>query len=276
MTATAFGLVIGAAVLHAAWNMVVKASPDRLVAAWCVVVGAAVLNIPVLVIAGLPDPSVRTVIVISAAVHLVYNLTLVAAYERADLAVVYPIARGTAPLLVTILGVALLNDDVGITAGVGVCLVTAGLAVIALGGGQGRGVGWALATGVAIATYTVLDGAGVRAGGEAMRLLASVFVLHAVALTVVVALRRGLVPALGSAAADLRPVIVGGAGSAGAYLLVLMAARDAPVGLVAGLRETSVLIGIAAGRVILGEQVTARHLLAGTASVIGAVAIVMG
>ena len=272
MTPAAFGLVLVAAMLHAGWNFVVKDSSDRLVAIWAVVAGATAVNLVVLAVAGLPDRKVWGWIGVSAVIHVGYNLALVAAYDRTDFSVAYPIARGIAPVIVTVAGVALLGDVVAPIGIVGVLLVTASLAVVAYGVTR-NGVGWALATGAFIAGYTVVDGAGVRAGDESLRYLAALFAVQFVPLTLVVVKRRGTATIRQRLFAHPWRLLGAGVGSAGAYLLVLIAARTAPLGLVSGLRETSTAFGVLLAVLFLDEHVSRKHWLAVGLAAFGAAAI---
>ena len=272
MSSTAFVLVLTAAVLHAVWNAIVKASTDGLIATWTIVSAAALANVPVLVVVGLPNREVWWTVVASAALHVAYNLTLVIAYDRADLSIAYPIARGTAPLLVTVGGAALLADPTTAQGVAGTGLVSLSLAVLATARPV-RDTSWAAVTGFMIAAYTVVDGAGVRANGDSVQFIAAVFVVHAVVLTGIVARQRGGTPMKQTLMDDPVRLLIGGTASAVAYLLVMIAARTEPLGLVAGLRETSVLFGMAIGAGILKESVIPRHALAVAFAMLGTVAI---
>ena len=275
MSAQALLLVLAAAVLHAGWNFIVKTSDDRLVAAWAVAAAAALVNVPVLVLLGLPDRSVAGWLAVSSVLHVGYGYALAGAYDRVDLAAAYPIARGTAPLLVAILSVPLLGDSISPLGVLGIVLVTSGLAIIGLRHVP-SGVSWAVLTGVMIAAYTLSDGAGVRAGDEAVRYIAALFVVHSLLFTVMlVATRRSTVTMRDAVARHPARLLLGGASSAGAYLLVMIAARTTPLGLVAGLRETSAGIGVLAGYAFLGERVTLQHAVAVAVTIVGAIAIAM-
>ena len=272
MSTSAFVLVLTAAVLHAVWNAVVKASADRLVTTWAFVTAAALVNVPVLVVMGPPDRAVWCNVAVSAVIHVAYNLALVVAYGRADLSVAYPIARGTAPMLVTLGGVMLLADPATGRGVAGVALVSLSLAVLVAGRPM-RHTTWAVVTGLLIATYTIVDGDGVRVNGDSLQYVAAVFVAHAVALTVVVIRARGIPLMREAVVAQPGRLLSGGTATAGAYLLVMIAARTEPLGLVAGLRETSALFGLAIGAVILKEPVTRNQTLAVAFAVLGTIAI---
>ncbi len=264
---------MAAAVLHAGWNFIVKTSDDRLVATWAVATTGALVNVPVIVFLGLPDRSVAGWLAVSTVIHVGYGFALAGAYDRVDLAAAYPIARGTAPLIVAIVSVPLLGDSISVVGVVGIVLVTSSLGIIGLRHVP-TGVGWAVLTGIAIAAYTLSDGAGVRAGDESVRYIAALFVLHSLLFTIVLGLtRRSTVTMRAALARQPARLLIGGAASAGAYLLVMIAARTTPLGLVAGLRETSAGIGVLAGYALLGERVTRQHAAAVAFAIAGAIAI---
>ncbi len=273
MSLIALGMALMAAALHALWNLLVKASDDQLVAAWTVVAGAAVLNIPVLAYTGLPDRSVWGLIAISVMVQVGYVLMLSLAYRLGDLSFVYPMARGSSPLLIAIVGVALLDDEITAVGWLGVLTVSAALILLAWRRVDRAGLWAALATGLLIAAYTSVDAAAVRRQGAALAVIGVEFVLLAVVLGVVVLALRGPKAMLGMVEADWRKAAIGGFASGAAYLLVMAAALSAPVGLVSGVRETSVIMAVVASRLLLHEEVT-RSQLWTVAAVAGGIALI--
>jgi drug/metabolite transporter (DMT)-like permease len=271
MSTTAFLLTLLAAILHAAWNLVVKTSDDRLVSALAVTWGAAVVSLPVLVFAGPPSADVLPYLLPSSLVHTTYLISLAKAYERADFALSYPLARGMAPLLVSVGGVVFANDMLPLLGIVGVALVAGGILSLVHMPRPGQHIDAALVTGLCIAAYTVIDGTAVRATGDSLRYLAALFLLQAVVLTgVVLLLRRGRFEA---GAGQWQTVLIGGGASALAYLLVLIASQEAPLGLVSGVRELSVVFGVVAGAHLLGEHVSRRHAVSVATAVFGAILI---
>ncbi len=258
MSALPLFLVLSSAVLHASWNLVVKSSNDRLLAGWAQVVAAALVMAPLVLLNPIPA-RILPYVALSAAVHTLYISSLVAAYERGELSLVYPVARGTAPLIVTVVAAWLL-DDIPSAGGIAaILLVVVGVLWLARGTNT-DGLGWALVTAVAIASYTVIDGASVRTLDTAVGYTGAVFVGNAILLTPMVLVRRGY--------GSIRQILIreggrnlfGGAASAAAYVLVLAAARLAPLGLVSAFRETSVVIGALAGWLILSEPDGPRRL----------------
>jgi drug/metabolite transporter (DMT)-like permease len=265
---SAFALVLAAAVLHASWNLLLKASGDRLVAAAVQAAAGALVLLPFLVAGGYPTDRWLS-LVASGVLHLGYGLTLIGGYDR--LSVIYPVARGTSPLLVTIGAALFLDDALGVSGLLGVVLVAAGILGVARR--PGRGVVWALACGCCIAGYTLVDGGAVRAEGGSLRYTAALFLTNAVTLGAVALLRRGPRPLLAAIRSAGVRQGAGGAASAAAYLLVLIAARWAPLGSVSAVRETSVVIGALAGWRLLGEPF-GRHRIA-AAAVIAAGLVVL-
>ncbi len=275
MHPAAFGLAFAAAFLHVLWNFVVKSSPDRLVAAFTVSGGAAILAIPVLALTGLPDRSTWGLVLASGVIQTVYMALLARAYEAGDMSFVYPLARGTSPLLVTIAGVTLLGDSVSLIGVLGVAIVAGSLFMLSVARRRREGAAWALATGAAIALYTTIDAAASRLQGSATPVVAAVFVIHASLFAVLVIRLRGVAAIVGRVRTEPFRSMIGGLGSGSGYLLVMTAAVIAPVGLVSAVRETSVVLGVLVGRRFLGETVSGLNLLAVVGAAAGAFLIAL-
>jgi uncharacterized membrane protein len=265
-----------AAVMHAVWNLLVKRSDDQLVAGWSVIAGAAVLALPILARNGMPGRSVWDLIVLSTMIQVGYVLLLTAAYRVGDLSFVYPLARGTSPVLVAVAGVTLLGDDISAAGWIGVGLVTAALVTLAWRRADRSGLGYAIATGCLIAAYTSVDAAAVREEGEALSVIAAEFVLLALALGLVVLVLRGSKAMMGMFRTDWRSAAIGGFATGTAYLLVMIAALSAPVGLVSGVRETSVLIAVFASRLMLHEEVSRAQIWTVATATLGIALIALG
>jgi uncharacterized membrane protein len=257
LLATALALL--SAVLHTSWNLIVKSGRDRLVAQWGVTCAGALLFCPFLAINGLPQARVMPYVVASAVLHVAYSLSLVQAYEHGDLSAAYPVARGVAPVL-TAAGAAIWLDDTLDGLGyIGVLLVSAGLIAVA-GRGTGRAaMSWALITGFTISLYTLVDAAGVRSGDESLRYVISLYVLHGLLLTAVVFAGRGSRYVVKSIRSSGLTYVGGGVSSVCAYGSVLVAVRLAPLGYVAALRESSVILGALAGWYFLKEAFGPRR-----------------
>ena len=158
--------VLLAALLHAGWNAVAHAVSDRQVGFFLLNLAVAAVAIPFLPFTGLPAAAAWPFLLGSVVLHAAYNLLLLRSYQLGDFGQTYPLARGTAPLVVAVVGVTLVGQPLGLREAVGVLTVSAGLLVLVLGRGRLRAgrpaVAAALLTGLAIASYTVLDGVGVR------------------------------------------------------------------------------------------------------------------
>lgn len=245
----ALALVLLAALLHAGWNLLLHTTNDRLAAAAVagLVAGAALL--PAMVIA--PPWQVWPLIVLSALAECAYALCLTTAYRLGALSLVYPLARGSAPLLVTLGGWLLLAQPPTIWTLAGAGALALGLAFLATAGnhtGQRAAIAFALLTGVAIACYATIDAGAVRQVNP-VSYLGAVLGLQGIAL---VGVLRGNLARLRRVA---WPGIQIAAGSVAAYLLVLLAFQHANAGPVATLREVSVLIGVLLAREQKGKQV---------------------
>jgi drug/metabolite transporter (DMT)-like permease len=238
MPTSALLLVLLAAAFHAGWNLTLHATSDRLAA---VVVSGFVAGLFLLPGTLLFPPwQVWPLIIFSALAEAAYSLFLTRAYERGSLGLTYPLARGTAPLLVTLGAWVTLDQPPSVLTLAGAAALAVGLAIIALAGrrsGQLVAVGFALLTGCAIATYALIDARAVQQVSP-LGYLGPVLTLTSLLL---------LIPLRGKVT-RLRPALGPGArialGSVAAYLLVLWAFTLAPAGPVATLREVSVLIGL--------------------------------
>jgi uncharacterized membrane protein len=262
--------------MHAVWNLLVKRSEDQLVAGWTVVAGAAVLAVPILTANGLPDRTVWDLILVSTVIQVGYVLMLTTAYRVGDLSFVYPLARGISPVLVAVAGVSLLGDEISTAGWVGVGLVTAALVILALRRADRSGLGYAIGTGFLIAAYTSVDAAAVREAGEALSVIGAEFVLLALILGFVVLVLRGPTATMGMFRTDWRSAVVGGFATGTAYLLVMIAALSAPVGLVSGVRETSVLMAVVASRLLLHEDVSRSQIWTVATATLGIALIALG
>ncbi len=258
MTAGVFLAVLGAAALHAAWNAIIKSGTSRagamaILSVWEIVVGAG-LALP----QGLPGAPVLPWLAASALFHLIYKTGLTFAYDRGDLSRVYPLARGTAPLAVLVIGVLVLGEGVGALEAAGILVLGAGILTLAAGAlrGENRGlVPFALLAAVGTAGYTLVDGLGARVSGAPGAYVAWLFVLDGASYLALMAALRGR-RALPPVGADWAWGALGGAASWGAYAIAVWAMTVAPIPLVAALRETSILFAVLIGRVLFGEPIT--------------------
>ena len=261
MPPLALALVLLAALLHAGWNLLLHTTNDRLAAATVAGLVAGLALLPMMVIA--PPWQVWPLIILSALAEGAYALCLTTAYRLGALSLVYPLARGSAPLLVTLGGWLVLSQPPTVWTLAGAGALALGLASVATSGsriGQGAAIGFALLTGVAIATYTTIDAGAVRQVNP-VSYLGAVLGLQGIVL---VGVMRGDLKRLRRAAWPGAQIAVG---SVAAYLLVLLAFQQANAGPVATLREVSVLIGVLLAR----EQKGWRVWLGAALVVLGAI-----
>ena len=267
MSLDAFALALAAAILHAVWNLLVAGSEDsRATTAVMLLIGTAVLT-PLAVATWDLGWQAVPYAVASAVLELVYFALLAVAYSRSELSLVYPIARGLAPVVVLVVSVVFLGVSGSAMTAAGIVLVTCG--VLLVGGARRRadprGVAFAMAISVCIAGYTLLDKEGLRYAG-AIAYLELVSLLYVPFFVIVVLLRRR--PFDLRRAFGLR-VCVAGVCTVAAYGLVLAALERAPAAPVAAVRESSVLIATILAAVFLRERVTALRLVGATSIVVG-------
>lgn len=256
MSAPAFGIVLLAALLHAIWNGQVKASVDRAMVLALISLGHVVLGFALVLSAPLPALPSWWFIVASTVVHWGYYALLFHSYRLGDLSLVYPIARGIAPVLVALGAQAFVGEVLPATAWIGIVLVSLGIMMLSvralISGLATKACIAALATGVCIAAYSIIDGFGVRVSGTVAGYIGWLFVSE-VFVTAYIFLRRGREITAVSRSTWITG-IVGGLVSATAYALVIYAKSITYMGLVSTLRETSVVFATLIGVVLLGER----------------------
>ncbi|MGP3944665.1 EamA family transporter [Streptomyces sp. 6N106] len=272
MTPLVAAAVLIAAVTHASWNAIAHGIRDQLLAFTLVGGGGALCGLALLPFAPLPAADAWPYLLASAAIHVVYQLLLMRSFHLGDFGQMYPIARGTAPLVVTVAAAVFVGERPDRWQAAGIALASAGLVGVALWGvrgsrhaddeegGQDGGAAprWlaltaAIATGLSIAAYTVVDGLGVRASGSAPGYIAWLMILEGFAIPAcALAIRRGAL------LRQLRPVaargLLGGLLSVSAYGLVLWAQTQAELAPVAALRESSIIVGAAIGTLFFKER----------------------
>lgn len=262
MTTGVFLAVLLAAFLHAGWNAVVKGGADKLAGMAGMSIGHALPGAIAVVILPLPAPEAWPWIALSVALHFGYQVFLLNAYRLGDLSHVYPLARGSAPLIVTLVSVAALGATLSGMEVVAVVVIAAGILSIGLaraGAAEPGAVVAALTTGGFIAAYSLADGLGARASGSAVAYFGWIALLGAVPFAVYTEMRRpGLVRRLPRVA----PAAFWGGGwaSFAAYAIVVWAFTQAPLALVTALRETSIVFAVLIGAVVLREPVDAWRI----------------
>jgi len=273
MPADALALALGAAFLHALWNLLLARERDPEAATAVAICASVVVFAPVAVAVWDVDSRVWPFIAATSLLQLVYFSLLATAYRRAELSFVYPVARGLAPVLVLVVGVLALGTGATAAQASGVCLVGAGVLLVRGLGGERDLAGGALALAIAltIAAYTLVDNSGIRYASPIVYLELGMAPVALAALLLVAALPSGGTRL--RAAARPTPAVAGIV-SFIAYVLVLAALARASAASVAAVRETSVLIVAALAAPILGERVGPGRLV-GAALVVAGIAFLV-
>lgn len=267
--------VLAAALLHAGWNALIRGAGDKGLFTLLLSACSIVLSLVALPFVGLPSAASLPYLLASALVHNVYVVWLMRAYEGGQLALSYTLMRGLPPLLVATAAGPLLGERLGMDDWLGVLCISFG--VLAIGFASGRSFAWVLShpssraamlNAAAIATYTVFDGLGARASGNVLGYALCLFCLEPLIVLVLHGLRRG--PVLrGYFAAHWCIGLFAAGCSMTAYSLVLWAMTQAPVALVAALRETSVIFAVLIGSVWFREGRLRSGLVAAALVVAG-------
>lgn len=268
MSPDVIAVVLAAAFLHATWNALAKGRQghDPLIGAVVIAAGAAVVSLAMLAVVGWPARSSMHYVIASGVIHVGYFLLLGLSYRLADYSAIYPLTRGTAPLITTALSVALIGERVAPAMLAGVALLSLG--VLGLGfqalrqGGLDRcGIAVAATNIAVIVAYTLIDGVGARASGNPLGYVALMMLVTGVLLAPIMLVWRPR-----DVIAGLRskwPLgLVGGAMVMASYGAALWAMTRAPIGAVAALRETSVLFGTLIAVAFMGERFSSVRALA--------------
>lgn len=271
-------LVLLSAGLHASWNLIVKSEDDKLFSGWLTVATPAVLLSPTLIFTGVPPRDAWSILAASGVIHTCYMLALTRAYTHGDLSVVYPVARGLAPLFVALGAPWILGERLSVPAIFGIVLVGSGIAWLGLSARRAAtsvpALAWAIVTAVFICAYSIVDKVGVTRTNP----LAYIVVLmgaNAVSMSPFVLWRRDRTHLADLWRRRWGISVVGGLLSVTAYLLVLMAMRLTQVSYIAALRETSVVLAALLGWRILGEDSGARRILASAVVAFGLFLLVL-
>ena len=276
MSPAVFAAVLAAALMHAGWNAVIRIGLDRFAAILLLALAQSGIAAVLLPVVPRPAPEAWPFIACAALLHTGYKLFLIRAYAHGELSQVYPLARGTAPLIVAGAGAAIFGERLGLQATLAVLAI--GVGVVLIAGGQGpaptprRAVGYALGTAAFTAAYTITDAAGARIAGTATGFAMWMFAADGVAMAAYALATRGaaVIATLRSA---LGPGLLAGALSLGSYWIVIWAFTQAPVAMVAALRETSVLFAMLIAAVGLRERVSPRRWAAALLIAAGVVAM---
>lgn len=269
--------VLLGALLHASWNALVRSSSDRTLDMVLVVCGAAVITACLLPFAPLPAPASWPYLIASGLIHVAYFTLVALSYRHGELSFAYPLMRGSAPVFSAIAAAALLAEWPGTGGWLGVLLICSGVMLLAAdswrnGQFNRHATLFALTTAGTIVIYTLVDGVGARLSGNAAVYTGWVFLLTAIPLLALFTAINGRRTTV-YLQKNWKRGLLGGACTLGSYALALWAMTQAPIALVAALRETSVVFGTIIAATVLHEPVSRTRWLAILVVLAGAVAI---
>jgi drug/metabolite transporter (DMT)-like permease len=275
MSQAALGLALGAAALHALWNLLLAGARDPRAATAAALAVGVVAWAPAAALTGTVEAGAWPYIAASAVLETAYYGLLTAAYARGELSAVYPVARGAAPVLVLVAALLGVGGALGAVQIAGVLVVAAGIVAVQRGAHAGvapDALLLALGVAAAIAGYTLVDRAGLR-HADPLPYLWLVLAPSTVVAVLATARERGAV----TIRAQLGPAtVVAGLATFGAYGLVLLALRRAPAAPVAAVRETSIVLAVALGALVLREPVTGLRWAGATAVTAGTALVALG
>ncbi|CAN5920071.1 DMT family transporter [soil metagenome] len=288
MTAPIVLAVLFGALLHAGWNALIKSGRDKQLDTALIHSLGFFVALPVLFCVGLPKAESWPYILTSTVIHLGYYIALAGAYRHGDLGLTYPVMRGSAPLLVALGSFIFIGERLSAVAWIGIAVVCAGVLTLGLSrlalhardeSQRRKALTFALCNAAIIALYTVVDGVGVRASGNALAYVAALFLFDGIPYLMLVmwqrpAAQRGA--ALRYMAGRWKLASVGTLASLGSYAIELWARTRAPVALVAALRETSVLFAAVIGTLLLREPFGWQRAIGTVVVVCGVIALRFG
>jgi drug/metabolite transporter (DMT)-like permease len=294
--------VLAAAVTHATWNAIAHGIKDQLLAFGLIGAGGILVAIPLVILSPFPLSACWPYLLASIVIHVFYNLLLMRSYRYGEFGQVYPLARGTSPLVVTMLAAVFAAERPSVAQVAGVLVVSCGLALLVLagrsgwrgaahggsdgesggesggrsGGGAGRGGGLgraalvaAVGTGLTIAAYTTVDGLGVRLSGSSVAYIGWLMLLESLCVPAWALARRRRVLLSGTSRRVLGSGLLAGGLSVLAYGLVLWAQTRGDLAPIAALRETSVIFGAVIGTMVFHEPFGRWRIAATLLVVIG-------
>jgi drug/metabolite transporter (DMT)-like permease len=266
-------LVLLAALMHAGWNALLRGGADRTQSMLVMNITTGVAGAAMMAYAGWPSAACLPYVIASGLIHLVYNALLVVMYRSGDLGETYPVARGSSPALVALGGSVFAGEWMNLIGAVGIGLVCAGIFMLAAAKGRLRHMNLpaALATGVSIAAYTVVDGIGVRASGNWVAYTGGMFAFFVAVPLWFLARRRFEVFAI--PVTEVTKAASGGVISLLAYGAIIWAMQGSAMGAVSALRETSVVFAALLGAGFLNERLTVWRISACCIIAAGAVGV---
>jgi drug/metabolite transporter (DMT)-like permease len=278
MDALVFAAVLFAAACHAGWNASIKRGLDPLTSTVAISLGATLVSLFGLAVVGLPAPEALPWVLASIAIHLFYFAALIESYRTGDMGQVYPIARGSAPLMTATVTTFFVGERLGLVGWLGILLLAAGVLLLSLRGGRdlgklnSRAVGFALFTAVTVCGYSVVDGIGARLAGSPNAYSVALFVGIGPVMAIYALFRNGICT-LGDTRRLWFTGLAGGALQLCSYGIAIWAMTLAPIAIVAALRETSVLFGALIAVIVLKEPLRAGRMAAALLIVCGLVLV---
>ena len=273
-----FLAVLFAAACHAGWNALIKVGLDPLSTTTLISIGSGVVALMFLPLVGVPAGAAWPWLIASVVIHLVYFASLIESYRTGDLGQVYPIARGSAPLMTAVATTIFVGEKLSLIGWVGILALVVGVLLLSARGGRDlaeidrRAIGFALFTALTICAYSVVDGIGARHSSNPNAYSLWLFIGIAVVMLPYALYRDGadVIPAMQR---FWRRGFAGGALQVLSYGIAIWAMTAAPIAIVATLRETSVLFGAAIAVVVLKEPLRAVRIVAAFLIVCGLILI---
>ena len=260
-----FIAVLIAALVHALWNGMVKVHKNKYIAVSAIVLGHVPLCLIVVLITPMPSMDSVPYIVASARIHQGYQWFLLSAYKVGDSTKVYPVARGTGPVVVTIIAITFLNTSLSNFELLGILLISLGIFSLAFkyrtSKKNKKGIYLAIWTGIFIGGYSLVDGTGARISGSPLSYMSWAFILNAMIFPFLLSFfnQRYILKKTLKDAPNL--FWIGGTASSVVYLIIVWAYTQAPIPLVSALRETSVILAILIGYILLKEKLTIYKII---------------
>ena len=261
-----FLAVLAGAAMHAGWNALVKTGLDRTTSIFLLALIQGLICLLLAPLFAIPSALSWPFIAVSALLHSGYKIFLIRAYEHGDFSQVYPLARGSAPLIVAIAGIFLLSENLTAMKLAAVCAIALGVMLMSSKRGSGEAMSrkalfFALGTALFTASYTLVDGVGAQLSGTPSGFTMWMFIGDGILMTIFAFATRGR-GLFASVRGNLLSGTAAGVLSLGSYWIAIWAFTLAPIALVAALRETSVLFAMLIAVFLLGEKASAQRWLA--------------
>ncbi|MZR32107.1 DMT family transporter [Sneathiella litorea] len=275
MELSVFGIVLIAALFHAAWNTFVKKNEDRVLFMALLMASSATGALVTLPFFDFPAPESWPYLALSVLIHIGYLVFFLSAYKYGDLSHVYPLSRGSAPLIVALLSILLIGEQLSQIAWIAIVIMAIGIMSLSITRNTQKlrnptAVFFAIGTGLFIAGYTVTDGVGARLAGSAHSYAAWMMALDGYPILAYLFVKRGS-KIFSQSRPLLKTAFLGGMLSLAAYWAVIWAMTVAPIALVAAVRETSIIFALLFGVLLLKERLSLMQYFAIFTTMLGTV-----